>query len=525
MKKRILVSLCVFLFAGTLAFAGGQGESSTSGEVPTLTWFHLAPTNREPHEDSLFFQEIEKAVGVNIELTTSPTANSLDKLNTMLASRELYDIMVMTRTLSEQYGPQGAFHDLTTTWEKTPNLKRLFAIERNPWLYSTKSLYFMPGSQVPYLEWGWCYDKGIAAELGIDPPKTLDDWLAAWRKVKAERPDVVPLVSRKGELLPFLQMIYGIGSADGAQYTFRDGELSSPWTDERYREMITFINTLYKEELLWSDFTTGTYADIRSFAANGNAFSILDYLGAPFQLSEGRLAAVDAPVGPYGDTGHRWIGYTSYWGASISGQTKNLDPALAVWDYYYSPAGAELAIFGKEGVTFERKADGSIEFTQKVKSEAEEAGLSVDQWLGKEYNVFIFHIGPSLNMGVREQILRGLALGESQERLRSMYYIGSNLAPIAPPIWSTQEEVSRLSELNANLNTFRDEWITKFIVGQEPLSNWDEYLAGMKRLGIEEVIDIANRGYERYLESVGKSKGFIPPTNIDTTGLAKYVGL
>jgi putative aldouronate transport system substrate-binding protein len=383
----------------------------------------------------------------------------------------------------------------------------------------------MPGSQVPYLEWGWSYDRDIAAELGIDPPKTLDDWIAAWRKVKAAKPDVVPLVSRKGELLPFMMMIYGIGSADGAPYTFRGGDLVSPWTDDRYREMVTMLHTLYDEELLWADFTNTAYEEVRTFAANHNAFSILDYLGAPFQLSEGRLAAVDAPVGPYGDTGHRWIGYTSYWGASISGQTDHLDEALAVWDYYYSPEGAELAIFGKEGVTFKRNADGSIDFLQKIKDEAADANLSVDQWLGKQYNVFIFHIGPSLNMGVREQILRGRALGESQDRLRSMYYIGSNLAPIAPPIWNTDEEINRLSELNADLNTFRDEWITKFIVGQEPLSKWDEYIAGMKRLGIDETIDIANAGYERYLNSVGESKGFIPPTNIDTTGLAQYVGL
>jgi len=99
------------------------------------------------------------------------------------------------------------------------------------------------------------------------------------------------------------------------------------------------------------------------------------------------------------------------------------------------------------------------------------------------------------------------------------------LAQPNPPVWNTKEEAERMSSLMGNINTFQQEWLVKFATGNESLDKWDWYVEEMKKLGVDEVMDLANKGYQRYLDSVGKSKGYVPPLGVDISGLARMVGL
>ncbi|MFB5680172.1 hypothetical protein ACE3NQ_04455 [Paenibacillus terreus] len=49
-----------------------------------------------------------------------------------------------------------------------------------------------------------------------------------------------------------------------------------------------------------------------------------------------------------------------------------------------------------------------------------------------------------------------------------------------------------------DVNTFKDEMILKFIMGTEPLDNFDNYVEMLKGLGIEEAIQIQQAALERY---------------------------
>ena len=42
----------------------------------------------------------------------------------------------------------------------------------------------------------------------------------------------------------------------------------------------------------------------------------------------------------------------------------------------------------------------------------------------------------------------------------------------------------------ADVDTYVDEMIIKFVYGREPLSNWDTYVEKVNGMGIAEVIDI-----------------------------------
>ena len=532
MKSRILaITVLLMFFVPVISvMAGSQGEAATS-EKPVVTYHSWFVSGRESDVSSLWFQELEKRLDIEIDLVAMINTDNVNKLSTMLASNELYDSMSMTRAFAAQYGPQGAFVDVTTTFDKAPNLKRHFSIEADPWIYTRKELYFLPGSPMPYLAWGWAWNKEVADELGIAPPKTMDDWLAAWRKVKAAKPDMVPVAGRMGQVLGMLRPIFGTGGGmSSTPYLVKDGKMISPWITDNHKAMVTFMNTAYEERLVYQDFNTATGNDVQALFTTGQAFTVLEYSSRPFGgTGNEAYAAIDAPTGPFGDSGQMWIGLSSYWGNSIGNtaiENGVVDKVAGIWDFYFSPEGQELSHFGKEGETFIKNADGTYEYTDFIreKAEAESDGNIQLQLMKQPYNI-LFNGGPA--WGVRESILGGIALGSSQEQLRSMYYVGSRLGPVTPPYWLTDEEADRLAELEADISTYRDEWQVKFIVGQEPLSTWDTYVAGMKKLGIDEVLEIVNKGYERYLEVAGKPKGFVPQADaqISTKGLEKYVGL
>ena len=101
----------------------------------------------------------------------------------------------------------------------------------------------------------------------------------------------------------------------------------------------------------------------------------------------------------------------------------------------------------------------------------------------------------------------------------------TNLAPYPPPVWSTDDEQNRINTLNTDIDTYHMEWRTKFITGQEPFSKWSEYVAGLKSLGVDEVVALVNAGYARYLEIAGKPKGYVPDIGISTEGLREAAGL
>ena len=65
---------------------------------------------------------------------------------------------------------------------------------------------------------------------------------------------------------------------------------------------------------------------------------------------------------------------------------------------------------------------------------------------------------------------------------------------------STNEEVEKLSSIMADIETCQKEMVTKFILGQTPLSEFYKYIQNMKDMGIDIVIAIKQAQYDRYIK-------------------------
>ncbi len=498
------------------------GKDPLNFAIGSFSW-------REPKEESLFFQEWQRRTGVQIKLTKMDVSAINEKINTMLASGDLPDIMSTPRNIANNYGPQGAFIPINKYFDKAPNLKKHFDVKKNPWIYGPGgNLYILTGTW-PYLEWGWVWNRKWADKLGLSAPKTITEWVTAWEKVKASDPKAIPIFTEGTGLLHqfFFPTWWGTTSES---YIMQKGSLRNPWLTPEMKSLVTFFNELYSKKLLYQEFLTATDEMRNEVIASGKAFSILHYQGVPYMYSGAPKDVVDSfetlppPKGPYGKSGCDWMGPTSWWGISITSKCKDIESAVKFLDYLYSKDGAYLYYFGVKGVTYNIAKDGTIKFTEKVIDEAKKANQVLDTYLAQNYgvNLYFINVAP---YDPKIQVLQGLAYGKPINYIKGQIIVAKNLAKLGPPIWLTTEEQQEVNSIMSNVNTYIGEWESKFILGREPLAKWDEFISGLKKLGLEKVEQIYNSGYERYLKSVGKPKGFVPIVTYDLLGIEKLVGL
>ena len=67
-----------------------------------------------------------------------------------------------------------------------------------------------------------------------------------------------------------------------------------------------------------------------------------------------------------------------------------------------------------------------------------------------------------------------------------------------PPITPTEAESAEYTRIMNDINTYIDEMSVRFLVGSEPISNFDNFVQTIYSMGIERAIDIYQGAYERY---------------------------
>lgn len=67
-----------------------------------------------------------------------------------------------------------------------------------------------------------------------------------------------------------------------------------------------------------------------------------------------------------------------------------------------------------------------------------------------------------------------------------------------PNVYLTNEEQSEATALLSDLDTYVKQMEAKFVTGQEPLENWDKYIAQMKKMGSDRIIELYQGAYDRW---------------------------
>ncbi|MHA0857886.1 extracellular solute-binding protein [Paenibacillus sp. CMAA1364] len=359
-------------------------------------WYTMQP-KWGSEETTKFVQDTKK-----VTVTEIPNGgNAVQKLNTMIASGELPDIIWGERGADvERLREAGMLVPLDDYIEKYPNLKKwLSPLALNMLRSSDGKIYQFPNwyTNRPNGNAGWVVNKKIYEELGSPKLETTDDLYAYLKSVKEKFPDVIPFESDLAKEGQGIDQIFSAFKEDNFSFTryfaVPEGDkLTSIYKDEGFRESIVYAARLFREKLMTQDAMTQTRDQVQEKLNNGNVAVYASTNPTTF-ASEAHtaLTKVDPDAGyfmvwPIHKEGldknkifpgtYNTLGWNA---AVITTAAKDPEAVFAFLDYWTGPEGMALQMWGVEGGYWEGlESDGvTPKFTDKYTTDKD--GLAEHQ--------------------------------------------------------------------------------------------------------------------------------------------------
>ena len=170
-------------------------------------------------------------------------------------------------------------------------------------------------------------------------------------------------------------------------------------------------------------------------------------------------------------------------GVPNTGDAASIANAMRYVNWFYSDEGCELISWGKEGETYEI-VDGKKQYI--LPNEGDNAKLLYGfQTIGAYLRVDPESIDASI----------------SEEQASTTDFLIEYTYPELNPTRYMQlssAESQQLADLNTSVDTMIKENITKFIIGQRPLSDWEAFQAELAAQPIDEILAIYENAYQNY---------------------------
>lgn len=479
-----------------------QAEPSTAQEDKPSLLFDR-PTTIEimaPFHASWPFQEdwyvldmIKKHTNVIVKMDAVDSTGFIDKYNITMASGVLPDIIFDFN--SEQgnlYGPDGAFVNIMEHLDKLPNFKKFYEKETAHVMSSMSpdgALYGFPiyGIGNTNLR-GWLYRKDIFDEHNISAPKTQEEFYNALKKLKEIYPDTYPLTFREN-LVHFKMASTAWGTCNEQYYDWDQKVWKYGPIEDAFKEMITFYKKLYDEELIPQDFLSLTTQQWQQILSSNGAFLTLDYIvrvdfyNVPMRQENPEVNWRYMEPVPFGSKGQKKLRFSAESNTILNlCNSDNQEAAMKFLDWMYTDEAIDLLSWGEEGVTYQvgefgRKWIGSGMTADTIRKQY---GLSTNGL----YTLFDYTShSATFSPELREADTLALSF---QDRM-------------IPRVALTQEEKEVDLTIGVSIREHYRSEISKFIIGERPIEEFDQYVKEMKDLGLDTFLDTISKAFKRQL--------------------------
>jgi len=505
--------------------AGNQNSESSTSEADTTV---KLPIVNEPFKvtiwapngegiqktmntlsDAEFYKELERRTGVTVEFIHPPIGQQNDSFNLMIASGNYPDIIEMIHPYGYMF-PGGydkaieegivlRLNELVDQY--APNYKKLLYSSEQIRKESFTDSGNLPGfwsisANGPQPPWmGMVVRKDWLDDLGLDVPVTYDDWynmLIAFRDIKKAE---APMMLHYSGFNPMNIFEGGYGITD--TFFQVDGKVKYGPLEPGYREYISMLSKWYAEGLIDKDFATKQdFIPSSDYTASNRTGAFycqyIDFTGLKAKAEDKNyeLVAVSTPVKKVGDSLH--VRQKNTQSGSINWVVTSAckDPVTVTkWlDYNYTEEGDLLAAYGFEGKTFEYNKEGKPEFTSFMYNNPD--GYSLQEMYLKYCKLggaCIYHWEREF-AGLPKNSLDAVQIWQKN----------NDAAYILPPITLTADEGAEYSRIMSDIETYRQEMVLNFILGVEPLSNYDNFVNQIKSMNIERAIELQQAALDRF---------------------------
>jgi putative aldouronate transport system substrate-binding protein len=376
--------------------------------------------------------------------------------------------------------------------------------------------------------------------VGLDYPKTTADFknmLIAFRDKDAngngDPNDEIPFAgatddfSFKIDTFLMCAFVYD----DGENRLFlENGKVVAAFQKAEFREGLKYLNDLYRERLIYPD----------SFSMDGNTRNQLNsqkyesIIGAITTQHHGPAGSREAGepvrwldyelIAPVkGPQGVQLTRYDPFYKMNNSMSSATLIPAtsrnpallLRWFDYFHTDEGARTSEFGLKGVTWDDPDPGSLGAdgtaaafkTLSTVWAVDDPENPRNRWPGgTSWGQMPPLYRPAAHWGKWQgydwtQFTdgKGVEAFLYQKTAENYQPYGMPEQNILPPLWYSADEISEISMLRTNINTFVDENIAKFTIGSSNINSdadWNTFQAQLRNIGIDRYLQIIQKTYD-----------------------------
>lgn len=493
-------------------------------------------------EDAWFVQFIEQKLNINLEIEDLTGADAGERKNLMLASDNLPDIVFgigITHSDIVQYGVEGGMFLPMSDYfseELTPYTLQVFEeheAAKKAFTATDGKIYTLPiinavrpgrpdtfGRERVFID-----TKYLEAVNLEEAPKTLDDFVDMCRAFKELDPatmgvdEIYPILSTStGTFEDYLMKAFGwVGSSTVSPvWDETEQAIVVPCLQEKYADYVRLMNTLYTEGMLHPDYYTMDETEVRALMAErkdgvlADAAPYLsmdtgweDFIAASPLSSEWCPTPISQKSSAYEESG-----------ILISADTQYPEVCMRLLDYFYSPEGSVYWINGApqgsedtlgiiEGFTLSEDGSGIV-FPEVQLGEYD------SDWTFQTNKIMMaslvndnrkYRVRYAKEMlGVENPPDEELDLTNPDDHYCYQVYVAQNpyLVDPLPEAYMSVEQGKRYADLRTVLSDYVTSETAKFVVGQRPLEELDQFTEELKGMNGEEYLELCREIYANY---------------------------
>jgi putative aldouronate transport system substrate-binding protein len=368
-----------------------KSVNAVPGKGSKVTVFHIQHSPPIPgREQNRYWQELEKRLGVTLDINPAPVPTLREKFAALIASGDLPDLVYFDVAWADavRLTQQGGMADLTPylTGAALREYPNLAAIPEGIWknLAINKKLYGVPKTR--YLAGNpLSFRQDWGEKVGITAPKNGEEFLKLVTDFTRGdpdgngRPDTYGLCAGGSEAfgIRFFQQLFRV------PHGWRlngDNTLTNAIETDEYRQAVAYARRVHEAGVFHPD--TGTKPCNDLFVAGqlgGMPTTITGLPGTNDDAQKVNPAARVTGLVPFGFDGGKAVAYNNagFFGemgisARAGRDRERVRELLGVLNYYAAPFGSEENIFlsnGLEGVHHTVQPDGTRVLTDLGKSE------------------------------------------------------------------------------------------------------------------------------------------------------------
>ncbi|MDR0271274.1 extracellular solute-binding protein [Paenibacillus sp.] len=415
MKKRSWITMLMALVLTTSIVGcskGDQADSADGGKPIDIT-IGTMTFGESPSSDLESIQQLNEKLGVKLKIDFYPINNYKEKLNALLASKSLPDVVLIEDINDPTFSTaieQGAFWDLTPYFKDYPNLTNypqnaIDNVKVDGKSYGIPRVRPLDGHESFLIRQDWLDNLGLKAPTTMDELYTVLEAFTKNDPDKNGKQDTFGMV--QASVSGYMMSMFGAGNQ---WKETADGGIEPYWMTGEAKTSLEFWSKAFKDGLIMPDLPVMKSSQVKEMLTQGKAGLAFGNVNDGFVYEqelqkikpEAKLTAYELPVAPDGKKYYDQA--NGSYGVFLVSKSVSEDKLKKILELYNETATEEsynLVTYGIKDKDYTVNAEGIIEQTEEGKSKAYGTATSA-QWISGYYNKYQRAEAPGMSAEVKE---------------------------------------------------------------------------------------------------------------------------